>query len=123
MAAHVLVVEDEADLRTSLVELLSIWGYRVSSARDGVEALERLRAGQEPVLMLLDLQMPVMNGDQLLAEVSRHPPERPLRIIVLSANLDVERREGLDHVAAALNKPVLPERLHETVDAEVHALE
>ncbi len=123
MAAHVLVVEDEADLRTSLVELLSIWGYRVSSARDGVEALERLRAGQEPVLMLLDLQMPVMNGDQLLDEVSRHPPERPLRIIVLSANLDVERREGLEHVAAALNKPVLPERLHETVDAEVHALE
>jgi CheY-like chemotaxis protein len=123
VAAHVLVVEDEADLRTSLVELLSIWGYRVSSARDGVEALERLRAGQEPVLMLLDLQMPVMNGDQLLDEVSRHPPERPLRIIVLSANLDVERREGLDHVAAALNKPVLPERLHETVDAEVHALE
>jgi CheY-like chemotaxis protein len=121
--AHVLVVEDEADLRTSLVELLSVWGYRVSSARDGVEALERLRAGQEPVLMLLDLQMPVMNGDQVLAEVSRHPPERPLRIIVLSANLDVERREGLDHVAAALNKPVLPERLHATVDAEVHALE
>jgi CheY-like chemotaxis protein len=121
--AHVLVVEDEADLRTSLVELLSIWGYRVSSARDGVEALERLRVGQEPVLMLLDLQMPVMNGDQLLAEVSRHPPERPLRIIVLSANLDVERRRGLDHVAAALNKPVLPEHLHATVDAEVHALE
>ena len=123
MGAHVLVVEDEADLRTSLVELLSIWGYRVSSARDGHEALERLRAGQEPVLMLLDLQMPVMNGDQLLDEVSRHPPDRPLRIIVLSANLDVERREGLDHVAAALNKPVLPERLHETVDAEAHALE
>ena len=62
-----LVVEDEADLRTSLVELLSIWGYRVSSACDGHEALERLRAAQEPVLMLLDLQMPVMTGDQLLA--------------------------------------------------------
>jgi len=123
VGAHVLVVEDEADLRTSLVELLSIWGYRVSSARDGHEALERLRAGQEPVLMLLDLQMPVMNGDQLLDEVSRHPPERPLRIIVLSANLDVAVRGAHDHVAAALNKPVLPERLHETVDAEVHALE
>jgi CheY-like chemotaxis protein len=123
VAAHVLVVEDEADLRTSLVELLSIWGYRVSSARDGHEALERLRAGQEPVLMLLDLQMPVMNGDQLLDEVSRHPPKRPLRIIVLSANLDVAERGTHDRVAVALNKPVLPERLHETVDAEVHALE
>jgi CheY-like chemotaxis protein len=121
--AHVLVVEDEADLRTALVELLCIWGYRVSTARDGREALERLRAGQEPVIMLLDLQMPVMTGDELLDEVSRHPPTRPLRIIVLSANLDVERREAHDHVTAALNKPCPPDRLHAAVDAEVHALE
>lgn len=123
LRAHVLVVEDEADLRSALVELLSIWGYRVSTASDGREALERLRVGREPVLMLLDLQMPVMDGDALLDEVSRHPPARPLRIIVLSAALDVRRREAYDHVAAALNKPVLPDRLHATVDAQVHALE
>lgn len=123
MGVRVLVVEDEADLRTALVELLTIWGYRVFAARDGREALERLRAGQEPVLMLLDLHMPVMDGDALLDEVSRHPPERRLRIIVLSANLDVQRRQAHDHVAAALNKPVLPERLHRAVAAEVHALE
>lgn len=123
MGAHVLVVEDEADLRTALVELLSIWGYQVVAARDGREALERLWAGQEPLLMLLDLQMPVMTGDELLAEVTRHPPERRLRIIVLSANLDVRRRVSHDHVIAALNKPVLPDRLHAAVDAQVHALE
>ena len=123
MGAQVLVVEDEADLRAALVELLSIWGYRVSTARDGREALERLRAGQGPMLMLLDLQMPVMDGDALLAEVSRHPPRRPLRIIVISANRDVQRRTGYDHVTAALPKPVPPERLHAAVDAEVHALE
>jgi CheY-like chemotaxis protein len=122
VAAHVLVVEDEADLRTALVELLSIWGYRVSTARDGREALERLRVGQEPLLVLLDLQMPVMNGDQLLDEVSRHPPRRPLRIVVLSANLDAPKRASYEHVAAALSKPVLPERLHATLDAEVSAL-
>ena len=73
--------------------------------------------------MLLDLQMPVMDGDALLDEVSPHPPERPLRIIVLSANLDVQRRQSHDNVAAALNKPVPAERLHRAVDAEVHALE
>jgi CheY-like chemotaxis protein len=123
VGAHVLVVEDEADLRSALVELLSIWGYRVSSACDGREALERLRAGQEPVVVLLDLQMPVMNGDELLDEVTRDPPQRPLRIIVLSANVDVERREAHDRVAAALNKPVTADRLHATVDAEAHALE
>lgn len=123
VGAQVLVVEDEADQRSSLVELLTVWGYRVYAARDGREALERLRAGREPVLMLLDLQMPVMDGDALLDEVSRHPPERRLRIIVLSANIDVRRRECHDHVAAALNKPVPPERLHRAVDAEVHALE
>ena len=123
MGAHVLVVEDEADLRTALVELLSIWGYRVSAARDGREALESLRASEEPVLMLLDLQMPVMTGDQLLAEVSRDPPHRPLRIIVLSANRDVHRRGELQCVSAALNKPVPPDRLHAAVDAEANALE
>jgi len=123
VGAHVLVVEDEADLRTALVELLSIWGYRVSTACDGREALERLASGQEPVVMLLDLQMPVMTGDELLDEVSRHPPGRPLRIVVLSANLDVQHRERHDHVTFALNKPVHPERLHATVESEVHALE
>ena len=123
LGAQVLVVEDEADLRSALVELLSTWGYRVSWARDGREALKRLRAGRGPVLMLLDLQMPVMDGDALLAEVSRHPPERPLRIIVLSANRDVQRRRSYGHVGAALNKPVLPDRLHAAVSAEVHALE
>src|SRR5262249_55928558 len=122
VGAHVLVVEDEADLRTALVELLSIWGYRVSTARDGREALERLRTGREPLLVLLDLQMPVMDGDELLDEVSRHPPRRPLRIVVLSANLDAPQRASHDHVTAALRKPVLPERLHATLDAEVSAL-
>jgi CheY-like chemotaxis protein len=67
--------------------------------------------------------MPVMDGDALLDEVSRHPPECPLRIIVLSANIDVQRRQSYDHVAAALNKPVPAERLHRAVDAGVHALE
>ena len=123
MGAHVLVVEDEAELRTALVELLSIWGYRVSTACDGREALERLRAGREPLVMLLDLQMPVMNGDELLDEVSRHPPGRRLRIVVLSANLDVQRRGTHEAVAVALKKPVRPERLHAAVDAEAHALE
>ena len=123
MDPQVLVVEDEADLRSALVELLSIWGYRVSTARDGREALERLRGEQGPVLMLLDLQMPVMDGDALLAEVSRHPPPRPFRIIVISANRDVQRRAVHHHVSAALPKPVPPEHLHAAVAAEVHALE
>lgn len=123
MGAQVLVVEDEAELRTSLVELLSIWGYRVMTACDGREALERLRAGKEPVLVLLDLQMPVMTGDELLDEVARHPPRRPLRIVVLSANLDIHRREAHGAVTAALHKPVPPERLHAMVEFEVHALE
>ncbi|HSP20355.1 MAG TPA: response regulator [Myxococcaceae bacterium] len=123
MGAHVLVVEDEADLRIALVELLSIWGYPVITARNGREALECLATSREPLVMLLDLQMPVMSGDELLEEVSRHPPPRPLRIVVLSANLDVQRREEHDHVTVALNKPVAPDRLHATVDSELHALE
>jgi two-component system chemotaxis response regulator CheY len=114
---HVLVVEDEPDLRAGLVELLSLWGYDVDSARNGREAVAWLRQGQEPVLVLLDLQMPVMNGDEVLAEMSRQPPRRQLRIIVLSANRDVQSRHGVRHVVAALDKPVRPERLHAAVEA------
>jgi len=123
VGTHVLVVEDEDDLRTALVELLSIWGYRVSTATDGREALDRVRAGRDPLVMLLDLQMPVMTGDELLDEVSRHPPKRPLRIVVLSANLDAKNREVHRAVSVALNKPVPPERLHAAVDATAHAME
>jgi len=72
-AAHslILVVEDEAESRESLRELLQMEGYDVETASNGKEALEKLDA-LEPCIILLDLFMPVMDGwavlDQLRAD-------------------------------------------------------
>jgi CheY-like chemotaxis protein len=76
--SHVLLVEDDDDIRTDLAELLRIKGYEVETAANGAEALDRLRQPELPCLILLDLMMPVMDGwqfreaqlqDEMLAQV------------------------------------------------------
>jgi CheY-like chemotaxis protein len=62
--SHVLLVEDDDDIRTDLAEILRIKGYAVQTAANGAEALDRLRDQHLPCLILLDLMMPVMDGWQ-----------------------------------------------------------
>ena len=57
----VLIVEDEENALTGLAELVSGWGYRTDTARDGLEGLERAQAWQ-PGIVLTDLKMPRMDG-------------------------------------------------------------
>jgi len=72
-SAPVLVVEDDRDVRESLVAVLEDAGYRVMSAADGRAALDLLRAGPRPAVILLDLMMPVMDGFEFRAEQVRDP--------------------------------------------------
>jgi len=58
----VLIIEDDADLREMVSQLLAQEGFKVSEASNGREALEKLRAGLRPAIILLDLMMPVMDG-------------------------------------------------------------
>jgi two-component system, OmpR family, response regulator CpxR len=70
--APVLVVDDDADLRDTLRELLETKGYDVYCAGDGREALELLhQADPPPGLILLDLMMPVMSGEEMLAALKQ----------------------------------------------------
>jgi CheY-like chemotaxis protein len=83
----VLVVEDDQDVRTSLVQVLEGEGYVVSAAENGREALDMLRApAQLPELILLDLMMPVMNGRHFLEEQSRDPRLAPIPVLVMTAS-------------------------------------
>src|SRR5439155_7067879 len=72
-ATTVLVVEDDFDLRDALVPILEYEGHRVVSAANGREALDWLHAMPPPSLILLDLMMPVMNGEEFRAEQLRDP--------------------------------------------------
>src|SRR5438128_513477 len=68
----VLLVEDDFDLRDALVPILEYDGHRVVSAANGKEALDRLHAmPAAPSLILLDLMMPVMGGEEFRAEQLR----------------------------------------------------
>ncbi len=67
----VLVVDDDHAIRNSLRLMLEDEGYAVVEARDGLEAMRVLRGAERPMVVLLDIMMPRMTGEEVLREVSR----------------------------------------------------
>jgi PAS domain S-box-containing protein len=89
----VLVVEDNAELNGFLVETLSL-DFRVASAHDGEEGLQSALA-LKPDLILSDLMMPRMSGDQLVREVRKRKELDGVAIVILTAGADDELRVRL----------------------------
>jgi CheY-like chemotaxis protein len=92
----IMIVEDEADLRDTLKDVLELYGYRVITAANGAEALQQLesrRNGGRPCLILLDLMMPVMNGWELLDRLrdGSRPELAAIPVVVVSAAADLTR--------------------------------
>ncbi len=85
MAGHILIVEDNEDIRTMLQAGLELEGHRLSFAGDGLEALEQL-ASISPSLILLDLGLPRMNGYALLETLEKHRPDLSVPIIIITAD-------------------------------------
>ena len=98
-----LLVEDDAEVRSSVAEILELEGFAVDTAIHGQQALDKLRAGAAPCVLLLDLMMPVMNGLELLEHLRKEAELRTPPVIVLSANRGYEA-EDLG-VAAIVRKP------------------
>jgi CheY-like chemotaxis protein len=109
-----LVVEDDREIRETLGEILGAEGYRVLLAEHGVRALEILAAEPAVGLVLLDLTMPVMDGNDFLAEFSQHFPEKAaLPILIMTA---AGRHEIPSHpLDRILRKPMDVDSLVETV--------
>jgi CheY-like chemotaxis protein len=100
---YVLVVEDDTELRESLVEILSEEGYPTVQAANGQEALSALSAKEKPCLILLDLMMPVMNGWVFLAQLRQDPKLADVRVCIISA---VPASQLPTEAICALPKPV-----------------
>lgn len=83
---RVLVVEDDIAIRGDLVEILGEEGYAVAAAANGREALEALARDPLPCAVLLDLQMPVVDGWNVLRRVRGDERLRTLQVIVTSAS-------------------------------------
>jgi CheY-like chemotaxis protein len=115
----VLVVDDEQGLLEVMRFTLEGEGFAVETARNGAEALEQLRTGVRPALVLLDLMMPVMSGWEFLDEVARFPLQQPLPIVVLTAG----GMQGVPGAVEVLRKPYDLGILLEAVDRHTRGRE
>ncbi len=107
MSHRVLVVDDDADIREAMIEVLQEHGHAATGAANGSEALIALRAASDqPCLILLDLMMPVMDGRQFREEQLRDPLLSPIPVIVISAFRDGAQTAAEMKVAAHVKKPV-----------------
>jgi two-component system chemotaxis response regulator CheY len=113
MSADVLVVDDDADVRWTVAEILRSAGFTVAEAEDGEIALDLLGTGRYRMI-LLDMRMPRRDGVSLIEAIGDVPP-----VIVHSAYaLGAADRERLGtSVVDVLHKPVSPQKLLRAVDA------
>lgn len=110
----ILIVDDDADIRAALQELLEMEGYSVRCAEHGGTALKRLREGERPGLILLDLMMPVMDGFAFRQAQLADERLTGLNVLVFSAGRQpADPRIGN---APMLPKPLDLDRLLETVE-------
>lgn len=113
---HILIVEDDRDIRDSLVEVLVDAGYVVSVAGDGLQALEKLEDGTvAPNLILLDLMMPVMNGMQF-REAQSNSAHAHIPVALITADVNAEAVAQQLKAAGFLRKPVRIQPLLELVE-------
>ena len=118
MSWLVLLVEDDDDIRDTLSAILQARGFRVIAARHGREAIDRVRArGARPACVVLDLMMPVMDGEAFLAEQPNEPLLANVPVIIVTAQLQ-HPPSVPDQVRAIVMKPI---RVADVLDAIHHA--
>jgi chemosensory pili system protein ChpA (sensor histidine kinase/response regulator) len=114
----ILIADDSVYMRQSVRQILERVGYSLYEAHDGVEALEQILE-QPPDLLLLDIEMPNLNGFDLLTIIRANPLLSKLKTILLtSRSSDKHRQHALDLGARAfLTKPCPPDVLLEAVQS------
>jgi CheY-like chemotaxis protein len=105
----VMLIDDDEDVRTTMSELLTTMGYSTLEAENGKEALEVLtKAPRLPMLMILDMAMPVLDGRGFLRVRAQDPILRDIPVLVVSASEPPILLEGVEMF---LRKPVEVSRL------------
>ena len=104
--AHILIVDDNPDLRGYVGSILQRAGYQISTARNGLEGLQRVQE-QRPNLILTDLMMPQMSGLEMIQHIRQLEVAKGTPIILVTAKADEDTRiEGTEKGADAyLSKP------------------
>jgi type II secretory ATPase GspE/PulE/Tfp pilus assembly ATPase PilB-like protein/CheY-like chemotaxis protein len=121
--ATILLVEDEDSLRRVMRDLLEQEGYAICEARDGAEALEQVDR-HAPDIVLLDLNLPNVDGYTVLAQLRSRPATRDLPVLVLSARGDEDNEVRVLRLGATdfLTKPFRPRALSARLEATLERL-
>jgi DNA-binding NtrC family response regulator len=106
----VLIVEDEPHALSGLAELVSGWGYRTETARDGIEALEKVTAWQ-PGIIVSDLKMPRMDGLELLSRLSETTMKTAVIMLTAQGSIEAAVEAMKSGAYDFIQKPVDPTRL------------
>jgi CheY-like chemotaxis protein len=116
----ILIAEDSRDGREMLQVLLALKGYSVLAAADGYNALE-IALANSPDLILLDLELPGLDGLSVARDLSRHSHFRKVPIIVLSGHDPMEHKQSAMDAGCTeyLMKPLDFEKLDEILQSEV----
>jgi CheY-like chemotaxis protein len=110
-AKRILIVDDDADLRRLFRMTLTVAGYDVQEASDGIEALQ-LVDNNPPDLVVLDLMLRALDGISVQQELAARAYTRHIPVVIVTgSSLDPT---GLN-VACVLRKPVMPDELIKTV--------
>jgi CheY-like chemotaxis protein len=110
---YILVVDDDADFRIGLRAALEMKGYQVEEAANGEQALATL-AEKAPLLVLLDLQMPVMNGREMLQRMRANADLKEVPVVIISG-FGFEWEAELMGAQGYIGKPFEPEELQKTI--------
>lgn len=117
LAHHIVVIEDDTDLRETMKDLLEIKGFSVTTASNGKEGLEVIQRNGKPCLILLDLMMPEMNGWEFLETLQRDQPallaQTPVAVISAAADMSDVSQYG----CSQFKKPVSVDRLYQLAQA------
>ncbi len=114
----IVIADDEPHVLRVLQLSLEKEGYAVETCANGKDALTQLEQ-EHPDILITDIQMPLMSGEELCRHINQHMPDRKFLIFVLTSRTEIEHREWSRniHNLLFLEKPVSIRNLVEKIDA------
>ena len=117
MAKRILTIDDSKTMRDMLMLTLSDAGYEVLQAVDGEEGVNVLKGGERVDVVITDINMPKMDGYEVIRQLRKDPANKTLPILVLTTESDTDKRSIAREAGATgwMVKPFDPERLVQTI--------
>ena len=118
MAVNVLVVDDSGVMRSMIIKTIRLSGLQIGEIHEAANGREGLDALQQNWidLVIADINMPVMNGEDMIDRMNEHPEFKDIPVVVISTEGSSTRIERLENKGARfIHKPFTPEIIRDTV--------